>query len=441
MRPGDSLTAAEALYPEHLLRAKTAREPWSEPAGAETDAWPTLAPEAYQGLAGRIVESIAPHSEADPVAILMHTLVATGNLIGRGPHALVERTVHTCGEFVALVGRTAKGRKGQAWSTPHYLLTQVDPAWSAGRVKSGLSSGEGLIYNVRDQRWSADKKGQPLLEDEGETDKRLLVVEPEFATVLRRMQGETNSLSPVLREAWETGTLSTLTKNSPLRATDAHISVIAHTTVEELVISLTETDRANGFANRFIYMLVQRSKCLPEPQCIADAVLAPFVTELRLVVDAARNARLARDEAARALWAAVYPRLSEGETGLVGAVLARAEAHVLRLSLLYAILDRSAVIGEEHLTAALAVWDYAEASARQIFGERLGVTTADIILAAVRRRGPLTRTQIRDLFQRNKHASEIDAALRMLEARGKAKRLTRSPEGGAGRSIKIWEAV
>lgn len=49
------------------------------------------------------------------------------------------------------------------------------------------------------------KDGRPVLEDEGEADKRLLVIEPEFATVLRRMQGETNSLSAVLREAWETG--------------------------------------------------------------------------------------------------------------------------------------------------------------------------------------------------------------------------------------------
>src|SRR5262249_46851426 len=178
-----------------------------------------------------------------------------GNMIGRGPHALVERTEHACGEFIVLVGASAKGRKGQAWSTPHYLLGQADDEWAKTRIKSGLSSGEGLIYNVRDAR----EEQQPIKEhgrvvgyqtvvvDEGERDKRLLVFEPELATVLRRMQGETNSLSAVLREAWESGQLSTLVKNNPTRATGAHISVIAHTTREELVTSLTETDRANGF--------------------------------------------------------------------------------------------------------------------------------------------------------------------------------------------------
>ena len=344
---------------------------------------PQIAPEAFHGLAGRIVKAIEPYSEADPVAILSHVLVATGNMIGRGPHALVEKTEHTCGEFVVLVGDSAKGRKGQAWSTPRYLLSQADEMWAKTRIKSGLSSGEGLIANVRDERWGLNRKGERVLEDEGELDKRLLVIEPELATILRRMLGETNSLSAVIREAWETGNLSTLTKNTPLKATGAHVSIIAHTTREELVTSLTEADRVNGFANRFIYLLVRRSKCLPEPAPVPDAVLAPLIRELRDVAQARRHT-LVRDHEARALWATIYPALSEGEPGLLGAVLARAEAHVLRLSVLYAVLDRAAAIQPDHLRAALAIWDYSEASARRIFGERLGLCMADVILANLR---------------------------------------------------------
>jgi hypothetical protein len=103
---------------------------------------PVMAEDAYHGLAGRIVRTIEPSSEADPVAILMHVLVAAGNVIGRGPHALVEETQHACNEFVALVGRTSKGRKGQAWSTPRHLLALVDEPWATRRIKGGLSSGE-----------------------------------------------------------------------------------------------------------------------------------------------------------------------------------------------------------------------------------------------------------------------------------------------------------
>jgi len=404
--------------------------------------FPTLAPEAYHGLAGRIVEAIEPYSEADPVAILGHVLVAIGNIVGRGPHALVEKTEHTAGEFIAFVGDTAKGRKGQAWSTPKWMFTQVDEAWARARVKSGLSSGEGLIFNVRDARWGVDRKGQPVLEDEGEADKRLLVFEPELATVLRRMHGETNSLSGVLREGWETGHLSTLTKNSPLRASGAHISILAHTTREELIASLAETERVNGFANRFIYLLVRRSKCLPDPAPIPDPLLAPLIAELQAVAATQAAHRLVvRDEEARGLWKAVYPKLSEGEPGLLGAILARAEAHVLRLSLLYAVLDCAPTIQAEHLQAALALWDYADASARRIFGGRLGISMADTILIALRQRGAMTRTQVNNLFKRNKTEAEIEAVLSLLLEQRKAKQSTCPPEGGVGRPVEVWEVV
>ena len=131
-------------------------------------------------------------------------------------------------------------------------------------MRTGLSSGEGLIYHVRDSR----EEQQPVKEhgrvvdyqtvcvDPGEPDKRLLIFEPELASVLRRMKGETSSLSAVLRQAWESGDLSTLTRRDPLRATGAHISVIAHVTREELIANLTETEKANGFANRFLFCLV-----------------------------------------------------------------------------------------------------------------------------------------------------------------------------------------
>jgi hypothetical protein len=163
---------------------------------------------------------------------------------------------------------------------------------------------------------------------------------------------------------------------------------------------------------------------------------------LRQVVDWARSDRvITRDADARALWADVYPELSEGEAGLLGAILARAEAHVLRLSVLYAVLDRSPVVRPVHLQAALAVWDYAATSARRIFGGLIGLSVADTILAALRKRGPMTRDQIRELFQRNKASAEIEVALRLLLDRGQVKRSARAAEGGKGRPAEVWEAA
>jgi hypothetical protein len=412
---------------------------------------PILVPEAYHGLAGRIVRTIEPHSEADPAALLLHVLIGVGNLIGRGPYATVEQTRHFLNEYVVLVGQSGKGRKGQAWSTPKALLGQADSAWLKARVRSGLSSGEGVIEHVRDAR----EEQQPIKErgrvvgyesvmvDAGEPDKRLLVFEAEFASVLRRMNGETNSLSAVLRQAWDDGDLSTLTRKSPLRATGAHVSIIAHVTREELVANLTETERANGFANRFLFAWVRRSKILPEGGSLDRALLGQLAGELARVVEFARAAgEIRRDEAARAVWQEVYPKLSAGEPGLLGAVLARAEAHALRFSVLYAVLDRSPQVRPEHLRAALALWDYAEASARRIFGDRLGLSVADTVLAAVRARGgPMTQTEISGLFHRNKPAAEILAALSLLEEGGKLRRQSRPPVDGQGRPAVVWDEV
>src|SRR5262249_29432197 len=154
---------------------------------------------------------------------------------------------------------------------PRYVFSCCDPDWSKDRVKGGLSSGEGLIYNVRDPQWKKEpvKKGghvgdyEDVRVDEGESDKRLLIVEPEFAAVLTVANREGNTLSEIIRQAWDDGRLSPLTKNNPLKATGAHISILAHITTQELLVRLDDTSKANGFANRFLWALVRRSKELP----------------------------------------------------------------------------------------------------------------------------------------------------------------------------------
>ena len=142
--------------------------------------------------------------------------------------------------------------------------------------------------------------------------------------------------------------------------------------------------------------------------------------------------------AARAAWELVYETLSEGQPGLLGAIIGRAEAQTIRLALLYTLLDGKDEIDVEHLHAALAVWQYCEASARHVFGGTLGGSVADVISAALRQAGEagMTRTQIRDLFGRHRKSAEIDAALALLAAIGKAKCVTGDVTGG--RRAEVW---
>jgi hypothetical protein len=343
---------------------------------------------------------------------------------------MAEADRHGMNLFVVLVGQTAKARKGTSWGRVRGLLTAIDPDWSRQKTRSGLSSGEGLIWAVRDP-----KDGEP-----GQHDKRLLVVETEFASVLRVVGREGNTLSPTVRDAWDGANLETMSKNSPARATEPHISIIAHITREEAKQHLTSTEMANGFANRFLWARVQRSKCLPDGGHLTEEELHLAKEKLARALGFARGVgRMTRDPAARDLWHDVYPELSEGRPGVWGAVTARAEAQVTRLACINALLDRSSIVREEHLRAALGLWSYCDRSARWAFGSAIGDPVADAILAALRAHPDgLTRTDIRDLFQRNKRAYQIEAALALLQDGGRARREIR-PTGG--RSQERWFAT
>lgn len=396
---------------------------------------------AYHGPAGEIIHAIAPHTEADPVALLIQFLVALGSLIGRGPHFIVEADTHYLNLFASLVGVTSKGRKGTSWGHIFRLLKAIDEEWALERKQSGLSSGEGLLWAVRDPitKWDP-KKGEETVEDQGVSDKRLMVVEPEFARTLRVMSRDGSTLSSVIRELWDTGSVCSLTKNSPAKTTRAHVSIIGHITKDELLRYLDDTEAGNGFGNRFLWACVRRSKCLPEGGQINQVDFAPLLRRLGEIVTFARSVgEMKRNEEARKIWATIYAELSQGGVGLFGAITSRGEAQVTRLSCLYALMGLSSVVKAEHLKAALALWEYCEASARHIFGENLGYPLADSVLNALRTTPEgMTRTDIQNFFGRNRRASEIDRVLGFLYERGL---VGRKPERTEGRTAERWLAV
>ena len=201
-----------------------------------------------------------------------------------------------------------------------------------------------------------------------------------------------------------------MTKNSPLKATGAHISIVGHITKDEIRAKLTRTDMANGFANRFLFCLVRRSKLLPYGGHFDerhDGKAGREVCRGRRVRPEGRPRHMT-DEAAKA-WAEAYAELSADRPGLLGAVTARAEAQVIRLSLIFALLDSKDEIDTVHLGAAMAVWAYCDQSANLIFGDSLGDPVADDILTALRRNaGGMTRTDINNLFGRHRTSDQIE---------------------------------
>jgi hypothetical protein len=408
--------------------------PAGQPGAVELPApagWPAPpAPAAYHGLAGEIVQALAPCTEADPAAILAQLLIAFGAAVGRGAYYTVEATRHHPHEFVVLVGDSAKSRKGSSWDHVQRVIAEADPTLAA-RTLTGLSTGEGLVWAVRDSAGT----------DPGASDQRLLVIEPEFASVLKQTTRDINTLSPVLRSAWDGRPLALLTRTAPARSTSAHVSLIGHITATELRHHTSTVELANGFLNRHLLICCRRIRLLPEGGEHDPLHSTGLTEQLKRALGAARHAgRMRLDPAARELWWHAYQQLSAPEPGIAGQINARAEAHTIRLALIYTLINGAPTIGADQLHAALALRDYAARSARWALDPTTTDQLASEIHAALTHALPdgLTRTQLRDLYHRNQPTTRVEHALAELAAAGK---ITSQRVLTAGRPAELWTAT
>jgi len=296
------------------------------------------------------------------------------------------------------------------------LLVEADPGFTSDRILGGLASGEGLIAAVGDGTRDKDDNVVGAV-----TDKRLLVYEPEFSRVLKVCGRDSSTLSAILRDAWDRGDLRVMTRKDPLKATGAHVSLLAHITMEELRRALVESEAANGYGNRHLFIASKRSKRLPAGGTLDDQGIHALGLKVRSALDAARRVGiLLRSPAAAALWESIYLSIDDERDGMVGALTARAEAQMLRLSVAYALTDGSSVIDVAHLKAARAVWAYSEATIAHVYEDTTGDDVADRLLRSLRTAGDtgLDGTQQSAVFGRHVTAQRLTTARSYLEDRG-----------------------
>jgi len=392
--------------------------------------WPTpLGDDAKIGLVGEMLETIECNTESDPAALVMQFLVMFGNLLNGHPHFVAEADEHPCALFLLLVGSTSRGRKGTSFGRLRELF-QFDmgfgSSWLNDALRSGLSSGEGLIEDL-----ATDKTGE----------QRRLIVEPEFDRVIRAVRREKNTLSSILRTSWDGMPLRVMTRNKPLSVVDYHISIIGHVTQEELRQRIETTDLCNGFLNRFLLCMARRARLLPHGGATDVAALARLTDRIHHAAEvSAKFGRMYREEFADALWEQLYADLSIGGQGLVSAVTGRAEAYVMRLATTYACLTQSQFIREEHLLAAKEVWRYSADSARYVFQDKTRTNITDDILYALRRAGNegMTRTDISAVLGRHVNAVQIQRSLDSLEEDGLAQWKKETNPASTGRPIERW---
>lgn len=411
---------------------------------AECDDTIELREIALHGLLGEYVRLRAPHTEIGIAPILVTALVTISTLIGRSPRWRFGDTDHHAVLFMLIVGNSGAGRKGSAINLGAYgLLQLIDPEFLAARVRSGLSSGEGLIAEIRDATPDReDAKGRTIPGDIGVSDKRLLVIESEFASVLESLAREGNRLSPVLRDLWDSRTVRTMVKQSPQTATNPHVGIIGAITPTELIRRLSQLSIDNGLANRFLPVISTRVRLLPEDSFPDEDQLEGVAIRLRRAIAGARQistVNWTRPAAER--WTSVYRVLAVPDTTSerLQTLLQRGAPMVRRIAMVYALMDGCSKVDQVHLDAALAVWDYSVESWRRIFGVAdLRTPLAQRIGDAIEQSGAdgLTRTGIRKAAGSNSIPRQIiESALEELR---QTSTIFKKPRKTGGRNAERW---
>jgi len=414
-----------------------------EPDDFHVSEWPVLKEEALHGLVGRIVAASVASSEADPAAVLATLLVRAGATFGRKSWTKIGDDRHYPLLFGMVVGASANARKGTSLGPIERIFEDAEArlATPSLTISNGLSSGEGLIASVRDGK--AATKDEDA--DEGIVDKRLLVVESEFAGALRAMQRQGNTLSVAIRDAWDRRKLSIMTKNNPLVATDVHIGLLGHITKHELAKLLEKVELSNGLVNRFLWFCSRRSKILAFPEGLNEALIPNLAHDLKEAITHSQKERVMHfDAEAGDYYRALYYRVTMQESGgIIGDITARGPAQIRRLALIYSLLDCDTMIRLVHLKAANAVWDYCLASAKWIFGASTThhaptESLNDRLLAALQS-GAKTQNELTTGLKNVAKASAIASALSELQSIGRVSQ--EKGESKGGRAPIVWRLV
>ncbi|WP_198013794.1 toprim domain-containing protein [Desulforegula conservatrix] len=374
---------------------------------------PEMGADAFYGIAGDAVRLACRSSEADPAAVLSTFLVRFGVEAGRHTYYAVGDSEHYTNEYVAIIGTSSKARKG----TSAKPIDKFFDFEGAAQTSPGpLSSGEGIVQAVRDEvkEWNSDKDTYKTV-DPGVSDKRLYVNDSELGAALKSMKREGNTLSANLRYLFDSGSSDPLTKTTKIRTTNAHVGIVAHCTEIEMKAHLPNLEAHTGFANRFLWISASRKKIIPFPEPMPEHEVMGIQCKINEAIKYSKKVgRLNFDDEARMMWAKIYPEISAEIPGSIGSILGRAEAHMIRLSLIYAILDSSESIKKVHLQAAQSFWRYSEASARHIFKEtQLSGLAAKIY--KIIEKGQVTSTELIKNLGNNYSKSKLEEALKELE--------------------------
>jgi len=386
---------------------------------------PQPTPEMFYGLAGEVGLISSRGSETNPVSSALAFLSFFSANAGRDSFLKIKNTIHHPRIFTLHIGRSSIGGKGESMELTHIIRSRLEKENEdlVGQThEGGLSSGEGLISLIHDGFMS-----EPAIND-----KRLWIVESEFANTVTQGARKGNSLSSTIRNLWDGKSQGGGTKSNKTSTTDPHVSFHGCVTPSELKAMLSNNDILNGFSNRFIMIHAENIAYVPNPKETPEHEVVRLVQRTKEVIQFAlgdypthkNTKQIQESEDALEFFAMRYKAVTKPFNDIVlDGILSRRRSHTRRLAMLFALLDKTRVIEVKHYKAAFAWEAYTTESVKYIFNsERRNKATQEkranankIMEYLEEKNSGASKTDIsNECFKRHLDALKINEALSSL---------------------------
>jgi len=387
----------------------------------------------FYGLVGKVAKIAATGTEVNPVSAAAAFLSFLGANAGRDSFLLIGNTYHHPRLFTLHIGRSSRGGKGDSQQLTHRirrLIEEQEPGLLGLTHTGGLSSGEGLAALIHDGY--KEKHGNGYKEKPGIKDKRLWIIESEFANVLHKIRREGNVLSSSLRDSWDGSNIDPAVKNRRMGVKYPHVGLHANITPFELKKLMSSIEMSNGFGNRFLMLWAENIGCVPFPEPTENRIVEQLAAETIEIIqfmkggypDTRNSLGMYLSVEAKRFFEVIYPQLKEPlENEIMSGMLSRRPPYIMRLAMLFALTDKSRVIERCHMEAAYTWVQYATDTVKFVFynpkiseqSESVKRNAGKILAYLEEKQNPCSLSQISsECFKGNLESTKIRESLQFL---------------------------
>jgi putative DNA primase/helicase len=400
---------------------------------------PKLRKEGLIGILGKISSALSNGTEASIEFIAAYLMVRFSSSIPRGYLIMPFGAFNTEPRINSLfVLGTGEG-KGLAERQTNVLINtaiemlenEISPysglSIYARVYAGGLSTSEGIAYELRDD--AVTLKGDV---QSGIDDKRLCVIETEYANLITKCNLNGSTLSITIRKLFDGDPIEPMTKTDRTSCKKPHVHIVGHITPEEFIARLDSVSIANGLANRLPIFSGIQQVYQPIPHNIDKQELQSHAKALNIVTSWCHQEKrtIVMSECYKQLWTEKYTDLKQiGAKGSIEqSLMTRAPHYAAMYAMIFAALDMSTTVTAKHLESSLAWIDYWHESVRYIFSteadafkaEQKNYQALDVLNTIkdqiTKNNGqPITRTPLQQALGKKYNSKQLTELLKLLQ--------------------------